>query len=389
MLDASDSPLSRLQRHARERGSAVAITEQRGASWVSLTWSELHDRVLDGAAGMMYAGVGAGQVVVIMVPAGVRLVELELATRAAGAVPLMLPEGLDPRQVGTLLDGIDVRLVVVDRQQRLAQLHHVALTEAELFECDDESWGRLRALGADHRSRVPGLVTRADALRGPALTRTVLALPRDRSGAWLFWPEASGTVRDLAAADVVLMVGAAGDRFTTVVRDAHQLAGCTLAWVETPDRLAAALAHVRPTHVLLDQSSARVLEDLLVGARIDGAPWHPTPHEVLDAAAAVAAEAKVSARGRRLAGELTRLAPWWGDRMRVLVVDGRVSRTVTALGAGLDLAVGRISHVPATPLDLAVRPTRSAQRRTPPAAPATRTLPRRAPSQLDAAFSLT
>ena len=376
--------------------------EQRGSSWLSLTWAELYGRVIDGAAGMMRSGVGAGQVVVIMLPAGMRLVELELATRAAGAVPLMLPEELDPRKVGALLDGVEVRLVVADRQQRAAQLRHVALDDAELFECDDESWGRLRALGAAQRSREPGLVGRADALRSPAMTRTVLGLPRDRSGAWLFWPDASGTVRELVADDVVLLVGHPSDRFTTVVRDAHQRTGCTLGWVETPDRLASGLAHVKPTHVMLDQPSAKVLEDLLVDARIGDLPWHESPRAVLDAAAAVAAEAKVGSRGRRLAGELTRLAPWWGDRMRVLVVDGRIGRTVTGLAAGLDFRIGRISHVPATPLDLAVRPARGRHRTVAAAAPVAPaadrapapapeladSLPRRAPHELDAAFSL-
>ncbi|CAA9371121.1 MAG: hypothetical protein AVDCRST_MAG32-576 [uncultured Nocardioides sp.] len=393
MLDASDSPLSRLQHHAEVRGSEVALLEQQGASWLSLTWSELHRRVLDGAAGMMQSGVGVGQVVVILVPAGVRLVELELATRAAGAVPLMLPEGLEPRKVGTLLAGMDVRLVVADRQQRLAQLRHVRLAEAELFECDDESWGRLRAFGAQHRTRTPGLVARAEASRAPALTRTVLALPRDKNDPWLFWPDATGTTGELVADDVVLVVGAPSDRFTTVVRDAHQRAGCTLAWVEAPERLGAGLQHVRPTHVLLDQACARVLDDVLVNACLDDLPWHAAPQDVLDAASAVAAGARVGSKGRRLAAELTRLAPWWGDRMRVLVVDGRVGRTVTGLAAGLGFEVGRMSHVPASRLDLAVRrpparpqpaPRSVAQPQPDPAD----SLPRRARSGLDAAFSL-
>lgn len=393
MLAPTDSPLSRLQHHAEVRGSAVAVMEQQGTSWLSLTWSELHRRVLDGAAGMMQSGVGVGQVVVILVPAGVRLVELELATRAAGAVPLMLPEGLEPRKVGTLLAGMDVRLVVADQQQRLAQLRHVRLAEAELFECDDESWGRLRAFGAQHRTRSPGLVARADASRAPALTRTVLALPRDRSDAWLFWPEATGTVGDLGPEDVVLMVGAPGDRFATVVRDAHQRSGCTLAWVESPERLAAGLQHVRPTHVLLDHACARVLEDLVVNACLGDLPWHEAPQEVLDAASAVAAGARVGSKGRRLAAELTRLAPWWGDRVRVLVVDGRVGRTVTGLAAGLDLEVGRMSHVPASRLDLAVRrpparPEPAPRSVAQPSADPADSLPRRARAGRDAAFSL-
>jgi hypothetical protein len=143
---------------------------------------------------------------------------------------------------------------------------------------------------------------------------------------------------------------------------------------------------------MLDQACAKVLDELIVTAHIDDRPWHLIPQEVLDAAAAVAAEAKVGSRGRRLAAELTRLRPWWGDRMSVLVVDGRIGRTVTALATGLGFAVGRISHVPASPLDLAVRrpgpaPEPAASQPSEPSDPS-ELLPRRGRADLDAAFSL-
>ena len=98
----------------------------------------------------------------------------------------------------------------------------------------------------------------------------MIGLPREKAQAWLFRPESSGTLADLTADDVVLLTGEATDRFTAVVRDAHLTAGCTLAWVEGPDQLEAALAHVSPTHVLLDHVTAKVLEDLLEVATIDG-----------------------------------------------------------------------------------------------------------------------
>lgn len=392
MAEARTSPLADLQRHARDRASAVALVERRGASWLSLTWSELHRRVVDGAAGMLDAGVRPGEAVVLMVPAGIRLAELELAVRAMGAVPLMLPERLGPAEVGRLLEGVDVRLVVVDRQQRLALLRHAALADAQLFECDDDSWGRLRAMGAERRGREPGVLVHADALRDPATTRTVLGLPREKSAAWLFRPDASGATSDLRADDVVVLVGEASDRFTTVVREAHHRSGCALAWVEGPDELAAALAAVRPTHAMLDHTAARALEDLLLTAHVDGVLWHESPLEVLDAAAAVAGEAKVGAKGRRLAAEVARLAPWWGGRLQHLVLDARVDRTVIGLAAALDLHVGRVAHLPAVRLDL--RPTAPTPAPAPAPAPTAvapepePSLPRRARGGLDAAFSL-
>ena len=121
-MPAHESPLVRLERHARNRALEVAVTEVRDGAWTSLTWNELYRRVIDGAAGMIEAGVNPGQVVVTRVATGVRQLELELATRVAGAVPLLLPEHLEQVEVGRLLDEVQVRLVVVDHESRLARL---------------------------------------------------------------------------------------------------------------------------------------------------------------------------------------------------------------------------------------------------------------------------
>jgi hypothetical protein len=352
-VPVQESPLARLERHARARSLEVAVVEQAGESWVSLTWNELYRRVIDGAAGMIDAGVHPGQVVVIRVATGIRQLELELATRVAGAVPLLLPDHMDQAEVGRLLDDIEVRLVIVDDESRLALLRRAGLMDAQLFECDDRSWERLRGLGLDRRKRQSDVLSWADAARRDAPSGTVLGLPREKAMAWLFRPEASGALSDLRPDDVVLLTGDATDRFTTVVRDAHLTTGCTLAWVETPAQLEAALAHVRPTHVYLDHVTARVLEDLLVAARVDGVTWHDTPRDVLEATSARVAEARLSSRTRKLAAEVEALAPWWGDRMRVLVLDARVNRTISGLAATLGFRIGRLAHHPAVRLDLA------------------------------------
>lgn len=365
--------------------------EQRGQAWASLTWNELYRRVIDGAAGMIEAGVNPGQVVVIRVPTGIRQVELELATRVAGAVPLLLPDHMDPQEVGRLLDEVEVRLVIVDDESRLTLLRRSALADAQLFECDDQSWERLRGMGLERRKRQPDVLSWVDSARVGVPSSAVLGLPREKAQAWLFRPESSGTLSDLVAEDVVLLTGEATDRFTTVVRDAHLTAGCTLAWVEHPTQLEAALAHVSPTHVLLDRVTARVLEDLLEAATIDGASWHETPRDVLDATSAQVAEARLRGRARKLASEMSALAPWWGGRVRVLVLDTRVNRTISGLATALGFKLGRIAHHPAVRLELAQEHRVVAVPAPPPITLGdTVSLPRRggAGVALDSAFSL-
>ena len=352
-MPVQESPLKRLQQHARSRALDPAVVELHEQEWVSLTWNELYRRVIDGAAGMIEAGVNPGQVVVIRVPTGIRQLELELATRVAGAVPLLLPERMDPVEVGRLLDDVEVRLVIVDHESRLFLLRKAGLTDAQLFECDDRSWERLRGMGLERRKRQPDVLSWVDTVRSDAPSSAVLGLPREKAGAWLFRPESSGTLADLTADDVVLLTGEATDRFTTVVRDAHLTAGCTLAWVEGPFQIEAALAHVSPTHLFLDRLTAKVLQDLLEVARIDGVAWHETPREVLESASAQAAGARLRGRTRKLAAEVGALAPWWGGRLQVLALDARVNRTISALATTFGYRLGRIAHHPAVRLDLA------------------------------------
>jgi hypothetical protein len=389
-----ESPLSRLERHARARALEIAVVEQRErdghAEWASFTWNELYRRVIDGAAGMIEAGVNPGQVVVIRVPTGIRQLELELATRVAGAVPLLLPDHLDPAEVGRLLDEIEVRLVIVDDESRLPLLRRASLAEAQLFECDDRSWERLRGMGLERRKRQPDLLSYVDAVRSDAASSAVLGLPREKSTAWLFRPECSGMLADLRHDDVVLLTGEATDRFTTVARDAHLTAGCTMAWVERPDQLEAALAHVRPTHVLLDQATAKVLEQLLAAGQVDGVAWHETPVEVLEAAAARVAEARLKGKDKKLAAEVDALTPWWGGRLRTLVLDLRVNHTISGMASALGVRIGRIAHHPAVKLDLAGEHEVVAVPDAPRIEVSDISLPRRgrAGAELDAAFSL-
>lgn len=387
-MPVHDSPLTRLERHARNRALEIAVMELRDRTWSSLTWNELYRRVIDGAAGMIEAGVDPGQVVVLRVPTGMRLVELELATRVAGAVPLLLPDHLDPVEVGHLLDAVEVRLVVVDHESRLSLLRRSALADAQLFECDERSWERLRGMGLDRRKRQPDLLAWVAAARAGAPTGAVLGLPREKSEAWLFRPESSGTLSDLTGEDVVVLTGEASDRFTTVVRDAHLSAGCTLAWIETADELEAALARVSPTHVLLDHAAARSLEDLLERATVDGASWHETPREVLDAMSAQVAGARLGSKARKLAAEAEALAPWWGGRVRLLALDGRVNRTISALATTQGFRLGRVAHHPAARLDLAAEHAVVAVPAAPAVEVAAQSLPRRGRGDLDAAFSL-
>ena len=77
------------------------------------------------------------------------------------------------------------------------------------------------------------------------------------------------------------------------------------------------------------------------------------PRDVLDAMSAQVAEARLSSKSRKLAADVAGLAPWWGTRVRVLVLDTRVNRTISGLATTLGYRLGRIAHHPAVKLELA------------------------------------
>ena len=219
--------------------------------------------------------------------------------------------------------------MIVDDESRLALLRRAALADAQLFECDDRSWERLR----EHGPRAPQAPARRARLGRPACEQGPRAAPcsacrgrRPRRGS--SGPSPPAPCPTSAPTTSSCSPGEATDRFTTVVRDAHLSAGCTLAWVEAP-----AGARGRPRPLLADPRPARprrrqgaggpdrgrhgrrraVARDAPRGPRGDlGRAW-PRPGW--------------ARKARKLADEVTALAPWWGGRLRVLVLDARVNRT--------------------------------------------------------------
>ena len=102
------------------------------------------------------------------------------------------------------------------------------------------------------------------------------------------------------------------------------------------------------------------------------------------------AEARLGSRARKLAAEVSALAPWWGDRLRMLVMDARVNRTISGLATTLGFRIGRVAHHPAIRLELSREHAVVAVPAAPKVEAASVSLPRRgrAGDGLDSAFSL-
>ncbi len=135
-------------------------------------------------------------------------------------------------------------------------------------------------------------------------------------------PSARARCPTSTADDVVLLTGEATDRFTTVVRDAHLAPAARWpGWRRPASSRRRWRTSRRPTSCWTTPPPG-CSRTCSRPATVDGVAWHETPREVLEATSAAGGRGQARARGRGSSPpRSTRSAPWWGGRMRVLVLD--------------------------------------------------------------------
>ena len=102
--------ISHIARHAQQKPGAVYLRFQG----VSVTWSQLHDRVNAVAAAIAHRGVTAGQRVAIMMTNRPEFLETMFAASALGAIVVPINFRLAPDEVAFILTDSGAELLVVD-----------------------------------------------------------------------------------------------------------------------------------------------------------------------------------------------------------------------------------------------------------------------------------
>ncbi|MBZ5740153.1 AMP-dependent synthetase/ligase [Nocardioides mangrovi] len=147
-----------------------------GESWRTLTWGETRDRALDVAAGLMEAGVAAGDTVAIMATNRVEHFLADMGAVHAAATPMSIYNTLSAEQVAYVAHHARPRVVVLETAD------HRARWEKALAEVDsiarvvtlDQDWDDLVAAGAAYRAEHPGAVEDRAAEVTPATAATIL-----------------------------------------------------------------------------------------------------------------------------------------------------------------------------------------------------------------------
>jgi hypothetical protein len=373
---APRSAYAELQLHVADRATDTALVGVRGDEVVERTWQELGLRVERAAAAFLRADFRRHHVVIMAMRPGPDAVEVELAVRAVGAVPLLVAPDVTGAELAPHLTGVRVRLVVSDDADAVTRLAGYDLSRVEhLVLGAGDNWERVQAVGAAHLVERPTCVRDA-AATGP-VTQAAVHVLREADQV---------VVRRLPAvaavglpAETTLLNGPAWDPRVTAVRATLLATGGALAWTDDPAHLPVLVRHANP-QVLATFTAGHEFESLLRGAHVNGRRWHRSPAEVLSATVTLASGERVGSGVRRRARSIESLRPWFGPRLHTVVLDRRHDPVLAAVAQVLDLAVV------AAPLELeAAALPLAPTRRPPPVKP----LPHRKPGDPDVAFQLT
>lgn len=372
---APRSAFAQLQLHAVDRATDTALVGVRGDEVVDRTWQELGLRVERAAAAFLRADFRSHHVVIMAMRPSPDAVEVELALRAVGAVPLLVAPDVTGAELAPHLTGVRVRLVVSDDADAVARLAGYDLSTVEhLVLGAGDNWERVQAVGAAHLLERPTCV--GDAAETGAGTQEAVHVLREADQVVV--RRLPAVAADGLPAETTLLNGPAWDPRVAAVRATVLGTGGALAWTDDPAHLPVLVQHANP-HVLATFTEGDEFASLLREAHVNGRPWHRSPADVLSATVTLANGGRVGTGVRRRARSIESLRPWFGPRLHTVVLDRRHDPVLAAVAEILRLAV------PAPPLELEAAALPLAPTRRPPPVKA---LPHRKPGDPDVAFQL-
>ena len=166
-----------LERQARLRPQAPAVSELRDGELHTMTWANYHQCVIDAASAFLDLGLQARETVAILAGNRIEHLVADLATAHCGAVSVTLYPTLSAEQLAHVASDAEPRIIVVDGPAslaRIAEIPWVAQNRPVLVALDvhgepthgELHWQELTAAGAGRREQQDAtLRTRLAAIR--------------------------------------------------------------------------------------------------------------------------------------------------------------------------------------------------------------------------------
>src|SRR5215468_8282810 len=114
-----------LRAQAARFGSAVALREKRYGIWQEVSWEQYAARVRAVCLGLVQLGLAPGDKLAVLSGNRPAWLYAELATQAAGAIPLGIFVDALPDHVRFILDHSEARFVVVEDQEQADKVMRV------------------------------------------------------------------------------------------------------------------------------------------------------------------------------------------------------------------------------------------------------------------------
>ena len=158
---------------ARERGDSPAYSDrltESGEGWRTLTWSETRESALDLAAGLIDAGLAAGDTAAIMCSSRTEHVLADLAIVHAGGIPMSVYNTLAPEQVAYVASAATPSVVVLENADHAGrwttalaerpEIKAVVVIDADAAPDDPRvtTWTALAERGRELRAADPSVV---------------------------------------------------------------------------------------------------------------------------------------------------------------------------------------------------------------------------------------
>lgn len=127
-----DTLIAALNENAERHGASVALRERDRGIWQEWTWREYRDRVLEQAAGFEAAGIGAGDVVLVIGDNRASLYVAMLALICLRAIPSPAYSDVAPAELAAQVRRETIRAAIAEDQEQVDKLTLVRETAPEL-----------------------------------------------------------------------------------------------------------------------------------------------------------------------------------------------------------------------------------------------------------------
>lgn len=284
LVHASGVVTDLLEERFRLAPSFAAFLEPDGDGWRKVTTAEFRDRVRGLARGLVAAGVGPGDYVIIWAPTCYEWAVADLAVWYAGAVVVPLYDTASPTQAADIIERCPPSLALCQGSERHEVLANLGVSSWEMAEGGTRGYAKLRRMGEmvdpgelDRLRKEPGL-------DDPATIVFTSGTTGGPKGAAITHRNLLHQVRNIRAAYSEIVHE--GGRTIILLPLAHVLArglqlvclgnGLTIAHICDPAGAIASLTTLKPTFLVV---VPRIMEKILqaIGERAAkkrlGAVW--------------------------------------------------------------------------------------------------------------------